>query len=667
MVWVQKYLAVIMSNLLVTWCSYSPVANLPEGLFYHKGILIADCFTLDSRTFLAHLPQFTSISELHLEGFEFDDKNTAKFSKLIADFPLEKLSLKRCNIGNEFADELSVPSSLKSVKLEHLNLSPEGIQTFLDKLDTSLESLRISECSGETVAGGKVSLNLSQFSSLKLISFDGLDENEYDNCSLLKSLTSFKLETIDLNGIKMDEDEWTAVVNALTNQDVSFFGTLKVFQLENGNINNENDIRLLTHLTSFPHLKILSSDTFNNYYEKRISILGLNLSIEHFKLKNFKIGSSQFSNNPSSPSDNLTQFKELAHSTFSDETESFPTELFKKLEYFYISNRNRKFNVENYCFENLKNLSIDSSICPALNKFNECFPVIETLQLNDVYSHKTNPYLSEILSSKTLKHFYLNYTFQDKDGKEDDLKFPPVFTSSIEQLELRNTGRYFILHLFEVAQFPSLKKLDIEVHEDEQQLNLDEYFELLLKSCPQLTSLSIIGISFYHQKLPLNVQLKNLKFLTIDSLNSHPNSGFKFDFNRLFSSLPNLVEFKLIYYSYEEIKINQPTNIQYFTFSDNFEDYDSFEDSFSINSLRYMPNLIRLGNDSFGNFIFEDGITYVGLAYYFKILKEYYPNQLPCEIDRNCSIISVLQDDKRLQELITDRADELPSYLATKF
>ena len=36
-----------------------------------------------------------------------------------------------------------------------------------------------------------------------------------------------------------------------------------------------------------------------------------------------------------------------------------------------------------------------------------------------------------------------------------------------------------------------------------------------------------------------------------------------------------------------------------------------------------MPNLIRLGNDSFGNFIFEDGITYVDLAYYFKILKEY--------------------------------------------
>ena len=195
---------VVVTSLSVFSCSLSFRREESNSFLLEDGKLIADCFDKDPNECLSLLATHQSVNKLHLKEFVFDEEHMKQFSDTICQ--LQDLTLSQCEINDELASLLTFPRGLKSIRLERLNLSFNGIQSILDKLTPSLESLEVVDCLVSEFSkkkplikssSSKASLNLSRFSHLKTISIDNLDEN-FNSCNFLLSLSSFPLERICL-------------------------------------------------------------------------------------------------------------------------------------------------------------------------------------------------------------------------------------------------------------------------------------------------------------------------------------------------------------------------------------------------------------------------------------------------------------------------------------
>ena len=153
--------------------------------------LTVDCLSNTSRECPFQLNETRTIYQLYLKGFVFDEENVKIFSDTFSE--LQDLIIDRCNFNDELSSLLTLPPALKSIRLELPNLSMKGIQSLIDKLSCSLESLEIIGYpiveflrweQTKNLASRKVPLNLAMFSSLKNVCILNLG-NKFDVYHLL--------------------------------------------------------------------------------------------------------------------------------------------------------------------------------------------------------------------------------------------------------------------------------------------------------------------------------------------------------------------------------------------------------------------------------------------------------------------------------------------------
>ena len=209
MVSLAKVLLTIVGTLSIIWLFGTAVNRFSRT---------TNCLNNSFAEYLTQLGECKS-DTLHLKGFVFNEINAKQFSNTFS--KLQHLTLDGCGINNELISLLTLPSGLKSIRLERLNLSSKEIQSILDKLSPSFESLEVIDCivsefshqelqSDSTLP--KESLDLSRFSSLQAISINNLGDN-FDSFNLLLSLSMLPLEKIKLSRVFLREEEWTELLD----------------------------------------------------------------------------------------------------------------------------------------------------------------------------------------------------------------------------------------------------------------------------------------------------------------------------------------------------------------------------------------------------------------------------------------------------------------------
>lgn len=169
---------------LSAFCCINSISKVEISAFsIEGGKLTFDCFKNDSSECLMQLTTCKSVKKLHHTGFVFDEMNVKRLSNVICEMHLQELIIDQCNINDELAYLLELPSSLTSIRFRQLNLSVKGIQCILDKLSLSFESLEIENCLARELlltnlliisSSPKVSLNLSKLLKNLILKLDVL-------------------------------------------------------------------------------------------------------------------------------------------------------------------------------------------------------------------------------------------------------------------------------------------------------------------------------------------------------------------------------------------------------------------------------------------------------------------------------------------------------------
>lgn len=663
-------MALFLRALLAIVCNwFSAWWKSPSNNSLNQTQLRADCFVLDSERFLRLLNSHKSLEELQLEGFIFNEANVVKFSKTIIKLKIEKLTLTRCDIGNNLVNYLSIPPTIKSVRLEQLNLSAKGIQCFVSKMPLSLESLEIRRCFGNECDKQIVPLDLSHFIRLKHVWFENLSELDLDFPKLLISLTTLSLESIKLWDDEFGTDEWVlAFEGVIDAKNASFFSTLQVFDLKSSHVDKDNIIKLVHHLISFPCLEVFSFQI--PFLTHQISLPTLPPKIKQFILEGFdevfidnnnsfdcfrKIRNDYESNSIFNLSF-LSKFK-LSHLTVSGDFPLFPYEFFCLNQLEYLDLLNIRYSCDplyedNCSYGNLTFLAVRSVILQSfLPDFVGSFPAIQTLYLHVNDSAVFDQHLNEIFSSETLKCLKLYYY----RNNEKHLKFDVRITSPIEELKLNGVHWKFVSCLFKNVQFPSLKKLTIRLTTKEL-----EFYTVLekLHLLSQLTSLTLTGKFGKQQLTEPSFEFKNLRRFKLSHFNDSLNLV------HLSYCMPNLIEFRLNGWISHNFVFQRPTSIRYLSATPDF--YKSNRNVL-INFVKNMPNLIQFRRALAGNLVIENELLVIDLAYYLKTLKSHFNNELKFEIKYNCFPILLLGQDKYLHQLVRSKSASLQGYLKQKF
>ena len=650
---------VAVTNLSVYWCSPSVGKTNSNAILIENDKLTVDCFKEDTSECLIQLELYESIKKLHLKGFVFDEVNVKQFSNAICKMQLQDLTLYQCDINDELVSQLTIPSDLKSIRLERLNLSLKGIQSIIDKLSDSLESLEVIDCLVSELSQHKLpsdsilleaSLDFSNFSHLKTICIDNLNVN-FDSLHLLLSLTMLPLETIKLSSVYLIEKEWTKLLNEWkeTNK-VAFFKTLKEFDLKIENIDRNLLARLIRFLFSIPRLEIIS--IYSSCWIGKISLPPLPSTIKQLSLARFEI----FIEDEETPFYNSKNLSHLTHLIIYDPFEIFPNDSFNlnQLECLKIcSFKDCKFSLKkNQCYYKVKHLSIHSEfLIPLLTNFENNFPLIETVVIYSAELVNFKIYWKKIISNKALKFLQLNFFHSDQ--YYFDIK--GEIKSSIEELKLINISWDFVTILFPVELFPHLKNIYIDFVKYGLNLDLGEIIKRL-SSFPQLASLALKGF-FYSSNVELSFRFENLIFFHLDSFQG------KIDLDHLLNCMPNLIELQLEGRAFGEFKLHNPIGIRYLRLP-----YHLFWNNGDlINVVKNTPNLVQLTTKESENSPIQS-IPYASeLAYYLKKLKKHFQNELQFEIHPNCLPIKLLKSDVKLEKLIRLKSPELPNYLKDIF
>ena len=654
----SRFLFALVTNLPILLCTLSAGKMDSNSFLFENGRLTVNCLSKEPSDCLAQLTTYQPIKKLYLEGFVFDEINVKQFSDTICE--LQELTLYRCDINDELASLLTLPSSLNSIQLERLNLSVKGIQKIVDKLSVSFESLEVVDCLANeippggrlvTVRGQKESLDFSRFSRLKNICIDNLTDN-VDSYNLLLSLTRLPLEIINLPRIDLNSQEWSSLLKEWkTPNGVAFSNTLKKFDLDIIQIEQDLYSKLIRVLFSFSRLEIISLYSARSL--EKVSLPPLPLTIRQLSLEStekiyLEDGKTSFYN-----SNNLSK---LTHLDVYYSFKISPYDLFdfNQLEYLKIRSWGDSdcYWKRDRCCPKLKYLSIFFKyLNPFLANFQNNFPVIETLDTYWASSEGLDSHLKSIISSKTLKCLKIDYT----NNTKSPLKIEGVVKSSIEKLELRNVHWEFVSSLLDVELFPSLKTIHIETSRTDLDLDLNEVLEKL-SSFPQLTSLILIGNYFLpNEQVPFTFE--NLKFFYFEV------DQKSLDLNNLLCCMPNLIELRLEKMHLSKFMLQNSVGIRYLTLpSEYFQNYHDF-----INIYKNIPYLIQL-KTRMNNFAsFKNAPFAPELAYYFKKLKEHFKNEFQFEISPNCFPIEQFNYNVELLKLVRLKSPELTNYLNEHF
>ena len=145
---------------------------------------------------------------------------------------------------------------------------------------------------------------------------------------------------------------------------------------------------------------------------------------------------------------------------------------------------------------------------------------------------------------------------------------------------------------------------------------------------------------------------ENLKFFRFEVVKK------SFDLDHLLSCMPNLIELKLEEQSLRKLNLQNPVGIYYLELPSEFFEYiGDF-----VNIAKNIPNLIQLTvKDIYAQMKIEHFAP--ELAYYLKVLKEHFKNELKFKINTNCFPIKQLNDDSELFHLVHCKSPELLNYL----
>ena len=111
MVSLAKVLLTIASSLSIKWFCEATVNQVSRT---------TDCLNNPFAEYLSQLGECES-DTLNLKGFAFDEISAKQFSDTFS--KLQHLTLDGCGINHELISLLTLPSGLKSIKLERLNLT----------------------------------------------------------------------------------------------------------------------------------------------------------------------------------------------------------------------------------------------------------------------------------------------------------------------------------------------------------------------------------------------------------------------------------------------------------------------------------------------------------------------------------------------------------------
>ena len=631
---------VAISNLFLAWCSIS------NSLTFENDKLIADGFAVDSRELLVQLKALESLEELHLKGFVFDEVNASEFSDAIFKLKIKALTLDQCDINDELVSLLEIPLSLKSIRIERLNLSSKGVKCIVEKLPCSLVSLEILDCTGSESTQQKTELELGRIASLKNIWINCLNNN-FNVYQLMLSLNTLALERLKLSVVSLDSFEWDHVLTDWNyNYDAPFFNTLKVFDIYMEKFYSKCIERLISCLFSFLSLEAISLDTTHTLH--RISLPPIPKTIKRLLLKCFR---NACSDNCIAFNYNNMFISQLTHLFSCGEFDTFPYMLFSlsQLEYLDVHNAViQKPSIPMLFSSNLKHLIIQAShTIPLLPQFNYSFPMIETLELVAASSDVIDSHLATILTSKNLKCLKIDYS----TNYLNYLNFNEKIVSAIEELKLSFVRWKFLTDLFENVQFPNLKMIDLQFIIEG--LDLTVVLEVF-HPFHQLASLTLDG-DFYQNEKELTLNFENLKFFKLVLCQN------SLDLDVLLRCMPNLIELQLNGFDLSMMKLKSPKSIRYLTLSNRFEDYDK-----SItNLIKNTPSLIQLiiGRPFFG---LKSAFLASELAYYFKMLKIYFNDELQFDVSPKCIPLLLLEKDPHLLQLVRFKSPKLPDYLGQK-
>ena len=266
--------------------------------------------------------------------------------------------------------------------------------------------------------------------------------------------------------------------------------------------------------------------------------------------------------------------------------------------------------VGNQCCSKLKYLSIDFGyLVPLLRNFNKNFPAIEALGIRYVSSDDLTLHLKTIISKETLKFLEINFSYYTNYPVSVDIKDK----SFIEELKLTNVNWEFVFSLLKAEQFSHLKKIYIEIKNENVSLNV---FFRKISNFPLLTSLTLKGnFSFSNEQLP--VTISNLKFFYLEI------SQTILDLYYLLHCVPNLIEFQINGPSLKDLRLKNTVGIRYLTFIE----ITLNRNGGLINVVKYIPNLIQFRNKPRDSPV--QNIPFAPeLAYYLKKLKEHFNNKL---------------------------------------
>ena len=640
MFWILNSLsAIITSNLFVSRC----VLPITPSNQYK---LVFNCFDSNSSDFLSELRILTSLQEVCLKGFVFNGENVIEISKCFVNLQIKTISFVECNINDRLISCFEFPDSLRSIHLERLGLSSKGIQTIIDKLPSSIESIKIIKWFGKEPITQHVSLSLAQFSSLKEFQLRNDGPINFSICCMLISLSNISLEIIKMSRIHLSYAEWKYVLQEWNySERNSIFNSLQVFDVETYFIDINIAVQLIQFFLTFPFLKVLCFE--KNRRPEQISLPQLPSQLRQFMLSGFE---EVFLNDFGGSIYNSQHLSGLTHLSVCGQFKTFPYELFKLSQLEYLDMCNAKSNQIIFHFSTrdsfvqLKHLAIQAYLLyPLLAKFNSHFPSIKSLSLYTVYARDFDCHLSEILSSKTLKHLEVNYS-----SYSNDLSLKEGLISLIEELELNHINWNSVSYLIQTVKFPNLKTIILNV--DDSKLDIDEVFgKLSLVS--QLSSLTLSCTFLSRERgKEFSFVFPNLTFF---HLNCH-DCSCKLD--HLFNYMPNLIEFKINAAGFQNFGIQSTVNIRYLSLplSCSLESADIF-----INFIKTTPNLMEFTNDS----NFNGLLLSSDLIFYLNILKKYLGNELKFKIQYYCPLIYLLRKDSDLLKLVQSKSSKVANYL----
>ena len=644
-----KFFLGFTSYFLITKCSDLQIKEYSKVFDYKDDRLIVDGHNVDPGLLLSQLSSIKFLNELTIREFVFDDVSVKEFSKAISALSIKKLSIIQCDFNEEIATLFIISPSIQSIHLEELNLSSRGIEIILNKLDPSVESITISGCYENKPK--KHLQSFSKFSLLKQIDIDKKSIGDLNIYHSLRSFTTTSLESIKLRQFELDPFEINSILEEWIHKfGKAFTNNLKVLEFGIFDYNFRLNGKLIQQILSFPNLKILSCDFNDDHLDFSIDALPPNL--EQLILNDAIIDIN--ANQKSIYSRNNLLASKFTHLAVNGMFFEFPTYLLcmKNLEYLNLDCISCDTTPTLESFQSpssLKHLIIQSKhLSPFMPNFDENFKVIEILEVQSRSFHKDFFYFEKLFTNSTLKSLKLDFR-SDDFGK---FKFNSKCECLFEELELKNVYWKFICQLLDKFTFFQLKKLTICF--ERETYNLHEVL-YKLQTLTELTSLSLMGeVKWkFGEKVPF-------LFKKLTSFSLEFTDIYAIELDHLMLGMPKLQRLHFPTWNNNEFLLHQPAiNIRYLYLPDSV--YESDKTNW-INFLKNLPNLVQVKNCSKYDSIVDE-ITAGDLAYYLKVLREYFKSELLVKIQYDCLPVLLLKKDAQLLKLVRSKSKQLVFYL----